>query len=299
MLTAGVFVDWENMQYGGGRRMQFAAITRLIRKHGYEVAKAIVYMAYDAEAEARNDFFRIKGESFRSALKHQGYTPYLKRVKTFADGTSKANADVDLAVDAVSQCKGFDSVWICSGDGDFEHLVTVLQMMGKRVCVLSMLGTSSSLVRTADLHIQGLLYPELVPTPQDDAHENPEDWYRGTISKFIPDRGYGFIRVADPLDDSRMEFEDMLFFHVSELSSNGMAVSPFCESLHHDRTVVEFLVKQGAKGLVAANIRPFMPPMTRITDNRFQTPENGGKRGLFSVPETEEEEDEDELKAVN
>jgi uncharacterized LabA/DUF88 family protein len=50
--------------------------------------------------------------------------------------TTKANADMDLAIDAVLQARNLDRIILLTGDGDFIRLVLALQNMGCRVEVI-------------------------------------------------------------------------------------------------------------------------------------------------------------------
>jgi uncharacterized LabA/DUF88 family protein len=59
-----------------------------------------------------------------------------KYVKRFVDDegvqTTKANADMDLAIDALLQARNLDRIILLTGDGDFLRLVLALQNMGCR-----------------------------------------------------------------------------------------------------------------------------------------------------------------------
>ena len=84
-------------------------------------------MAVDAEREEREPAYRQRNEDYRSAIRRNGFHLVLKEVKRYrnADGevVTKANSDLDLAVDALLQSQNLDYILLGTGDGDFLRLV--------------------------------------------------------------------------------------------------------------------------------------------------------------------------------
>ena len=72
-------------------------------------------------------------ESFFEALVDIGFETRLKEIRTFQDGTKKADWDVGMSLDAVSLAPHVDTVVLCTGDGDFARLCRYLQHEGVRV----------------------------------------------------------------------------------------------------------------------------------------------------------------------
>lgn len=75
-----------------------------------------------------NTVYRDKARAYQSALREIGYKVIEKRVKWFQDEAGnrygKANADLDMAVDAVLlQSENLDRVLLVTGDGDFVQVV--------------------------------------------------------------------------------------------------------------------------------------------------------------------------------
>ena len=68
-----------------------------------------------------------------------------------ADGSCKANLDVELALDLVELANTYDTaIWV-SGDGDFIPAVEQIQRLGKRVEVVGYRATTSQkLIQLAD-----------------------------------------------------------------------------------------------------------------------------------------------------
>jgi len=72
-------------------------------------------------------------ESFFEALRDIGFETKIKEIKTFADGSKKADWDLGMSLDAVSLASHVDTVVICTGDGDFARLCSHLRHEGVRV----------------------------------------------------------------------------------------------------------------------------------------------------------------------
>jgi len=72
-------------------------------------------------------------ESFFEALREIGFETKIKDIKTFADGSKKADWDLGMSLDAVSLASHVDTVVLCTGDGDFARLCTHLRHEGVRV----------------------------------------------------------------------------------------------------------------------------------------------------------------------
>jgi uncharacterized LabA/DUF88 family protein len=83
-------------------------------------------------------------------LDYNGYTMVTKPTKEFTDSFGrrkiKGNMDIELSVDAMRLAPNLDHVVLFTGDGDFRALVAALQLMGKRVSVISTLQTQPAMV---------------------------------------------------------------------------------------------------------------------------------------------------------
>ena len=93
-------------------------------------------------------------ESFFEALVDIGFETKIKEIKTFADGTKKADWDVGLSLDAVTLADHVDTLVLVTGDGDFSRLCSHLRHEGVRVEVMGFGGsTADELVDAADSFI--------------------------------------------------------------------------------------------------------------------------------------------------
>ncbi len=109
---------------------------------GRELVRAVAYVV-----RADND----DEETFFEALEDIGFETRIKTIKTFGDGTKKADWDVGLSLDAVTLADHVDAVVLCTGDGDFARLCSHLRHEGVRpeVCAFGE-STADELVAAAD-----------------------------------------------------------------------------------------------------------------------------------------------------
>ncbi|MFT4590833.1 MAG: uncharacterized LabA/DUF88 family protein [Gammaproteobacteria bacterium] len=112
-----IFVDVQNIYYtcreAYGRNFDYNAFWARVTE-GNELVGAYAY------ATDRGD---EKQQQFQNILRAIGFTVLLKPVVKRADGSTKADWDVGIALDvyeAASQC---DKVVLLSGDGDFAILL--------------------------------------------------------------------------------------------------------------------------------------------------------------------------------
>ena len=130
-----------------------------------------------------------------------GYKVILKPVKWYTDPEGnrygKANADLDMAVDALLQSQNLDRVLLVTGDGDFTRVVTTLQNQGCRVEVTAFENVSRELREEADLFfpaycVPGLLAPKSQPADVEWGEIGSR--VRGWCYFHKDDEGYGFLR---------------------------------------------------------------------------------------------------------
>jgi uncharacterized LabA/DUF88 family protein len=107
-----------------------------------ELTRAIAYVI---KANAPDE------ETFFEALVDIGFETKIKEIKTFGDGSKKADWDVGMSLDAVSLASHVDGIVLCTGDGDFSRLCSHLQHEGVRVDVLAFQeSTAEELIEAAD-----------------------------------------------------------------------------------------------------------------------------------------------------
>ncbi len=198
----GVYADVANMYRNGGQRMQYDVLREFACRDYAEPVRLNAYVTFDAERAKRDSTYRDGALSFHSKLRDYGYKVIVKEIKWFREDSGvrvgKADADLDLAVDALLQSENLDRVLIASGDGDFVNVVRALQNRGCRVEIVGLDNSSLELRREADLFISGYLIPGLIPMNL--GSEDRPEWgeigsrVRGWCYWHEADRGFGYMR---------------------------------------------------------------------------------------------------------
>ena len=88
-------------------------------------------------------------ETFFEALVDIGFETRIKDIKTFQDGSKKADWDVGMSLDAVSLANHDDTVVLCTGDGDFARVCRYLRHEGCRVEAMGFEESSSEDLKAA------------------------------------------------------------------------------------------------------------------------------------------------------
>ncbi len=266
-IKIGVFVDAENIKYNGGYQMRYDILRRFATRDGGFPQRLNTYMAFDPERAKEDYEYRKKSFAYQQMVRDFGWKITVKHVRHFTDDegntTTKANADLDLAVDAMLQSEELDQVLLVTGDGDFLQVVTALQNKGCRVELIGFKNISGQLQRQVDAFYSGYLIPDLLPI----SYEPRNDWgkpgscLRGVCSKWFPDKGYGFLRFMNRIDnnlwitDPREQDSPYVsvFCHANEVADDVTE-----DMLMNRDTVLEFYVQpseQKDDGLVANNVR--------------------------------------------
>jgi len=227
MLKTGIYVDAENIRLSGGYGMRYDKLVELANAGRSILLRANSYLAEDRARTDEDDEYRQKLYRYHDILRQCGFKVIKKYVKHFVDDegilTTKANADMDLAIDALLQARNLDRVILVTGDGDFIRLVLALQNMGCRVEVIGFDNVSHDLKEAADSYLSGFLVPGLLPIQSDESNRR-----RGSVVNYNPDRGFGFMRYYQ-LSEAGLE-PQTIFFHCSKSNANNDHV--FLDSSH-------------------------------------------------------------------
>jgi uncharacterized LabA/DUF88 family protein len=194
MLKTGIYVDAENIRMCGGYGMRYDVLVELASVGKSILLRANSYLAEDRERTKDDPEYRQKLYRYHDVIRQCGFKVIKKLVKHFVDDegilTTKANADMDLAIDALLQARNLDRIILLTGDGDFIRLVLALQNMGCRVEVIGFRYVSNDLKEAADSFLSGYLIPGLLPI----AGQSGEPRHRGIPINYNADRGFGFLR---------------------------------------------------------------------------------------------------------
>jgi len=266
-IKIGVFVDAENIKYNGGYQMRYDILRRFATRDGGFPLRLNTYMAFDPERAKEDYEYRKKSFAYQQMVRDFGWKITVKHVRHFTDDegntTTKANADLDLAVDAMLQSEELDQILLVTGDGDFLQVVTALQNKGCRVELIGFKNISGQLQRQVDAFYSGYLIPDLLPISYEPRNNwgQPGSCLRGVCSKWFPDKGYGFLRFVNRIDNNLWITDPRepdspyvsVFCHANEVADD---VSE--DMLMNRDTVLEFYVQpseQKDDGLVANNVR--------------------------------------------
>ena len=265
-IKVGVFVDAENIRYNGGYQLRYDILRRFAGRYGGSLLRLNTYIAFDKDRAREDPEYARRAYAYQQMVRDFGWKIIVKEVRRYTDDegnvTTKANADLDMAVDAMIQSEKLDLVLLVTGDGDFLQVVTALQDRGCRVELLGFRNVSQELRRQVDDYFSGFLIPDLLPIAYEPKNEwgAPGSCVRGVCSKWFPEKGYGFLRflkaidpnlwITDPREaDSPYE---SVFCHANELAEE---VSD--EILMNRDSTLEFYIERSDKdaGLVANNVR--------------------------------------------
>lgn len=87
-------------------------------------------------------------------MRRNGFRVIQKELKTFYDGTRKANLDVEIAVDMLSLAGRYDTAVLVSGDEDFVYAINAVAYKGCRVEVAGFRSnTAPRLIDVSDFFI--------------------------------------------------------------------------------------------------------------------------------------------------
>jgi uncharacterized LabA/DUF88 family protein len=141
----GILADSQNLYHTAqslhSRNVDYAALL----EEAVQDRELVRAIAFVIRADSADE------ERFFEALAEIGFETKIKSIRTYADGTKKADWDVGMSLDAVTLADHVDTVVLCTGDGDFTRLCSHLRHEGVRVEVMAFeQSTAASLVEAAD-----------------------------------------------------------------------------------------------------------------------------------------------------
>src|SRR4029078_8738069 len=146
-----IFVDVPNLIYAAERRninLDFGRVLDYFTR-GRELVRATAYAPISDDPQAK-----LESQRFVHYFIGFPYRLVTKPLKRFADGSMKANFDIELAIDILPMSARLDVVVLMSGDGDFRRVVELIASRGVRVEVVAFAEAASTGVKAgADLYI--------------------------------------------------------------------------------------------------------------------------------------------------
>ena len=133
----GVIADAQNLYHSAqSLYSQNVDYSALLRKAVQDRA-LVRAIAYVIRADSPDE------ESFFEALRDIGFETRIKDIKTFPDGSQKADWDVGMSLDAVTLADHVDVLVLATGDGDFSRLCRHLRHEGVRTEVVGFGGSTA------------------------------------------------------------------------------------------------------------------------------------------------------------
>jgi uncharacterized LabA/DUF88 family protein len=181
-----IFIDGNNLFHAArsvGVEIDYAKFLNFLRGNS-PLLRAFFYTGVDEKAERQQGFLLW--------MRRNGYRVVEKDLKTYADGTKKANLDVEIAVDMLSLADKYDTAVLVSGDEDFSYAINAVAYKGVRVELAGFRSnTSPRLIDVADQfieldsHIEEITKAESRYTP----HNHTNNHHSG--SHYIQQRSSG------------------------------------------------------------------------------------------------------------
>lgn len=144
-----IFIDGNNLFHAAravGVEIDYAKLLNFLRGNS-DLLRAFFYTGVDERAERQQGFLLW--------MRRNGYRVVEKELKTYADGTKKANLDVEIAVDMLSLADKYDTAVLVSGDEDFAYAINAVAYKGVRVELAGFrTNTSPRLIDVADQFIE-------------------------------------------------------------------------------------------------------------------------------------------------
>jgi uncharacterized LabA/DUF88 family protein len=143
-----VFIDGNNLFHAARFHnidIDYNKLLRVLLGDG-RLLRAFFYTGVDVGAERQQGFLLW--------MRRNGFRVVQKELKTFYDGSRKANLDVEIAVDMLSLAGRYDTAVLVSGDEDFVYAVNAVAYKGCRVEVAGFRSnTAPKLIDVADYFI--------------------------------------------------------------------------------------------------------------------------------------------------
>lgn len=191
-----VFIDGNNLFHAArfhNLDIDYNKLLRVLLGDG-RLLRAFFYTGVDAGAERQQGFLLW--------MRRNGFRVIQKELKTFYDGTRKANLDVEIAVDMLSLAGRYDTAVLVSGDEDFVYAVNAVAYKGCRVEVAGFRSnTAPKLIDVADYFID----------LGDIAEQVRKEWHHGP--RYDERELHGLGQLRDPLEPPPYLPHDMVAAH--------------------------------------------------------------------------------------
>lgn len=201
-----VFIDGNNLFHAARFHtidIDYNKLLRVLLGDG-RLLRAFFYTGVDVGAERQQGFLLW--------MRRNGFRVVQKELKTFYDGTRKANLDVEIAVDMLSLAGRYDTAVLVSGDEDFVYAINAVAYKGCRVEVAGFRSnTAPRLIDVADFFIDLGDIADLIrkDISQGNEYEVPSFVPPGDLHDSMRgNSGSGFPRAAIPIESDYSDDEN-------------------------------------------------------------------------------------------
>ncbi len=246
----GIYVDVENIIRNGGFGIQYDVLRKFVCDDGSVPIRLNAYVGYDRKKAQQDDNYNDWTRNYFSRIRSFGYKLIAKEVKWFRDEAgdlyAKANADLDMAIDALLQSENLDRVVLVTGDGDFTRVARALQNKGCRVEVIAFDNVSPDLRGETDVFTSGYLVPNLLSIRDSKPWGDIGSRVRGMCYYFNRDEKFGYFRFLQQfgplwITDSREKDSpyQTVYFHADSVLNNEVVKELPSRELVFEFTLVE------------------------------------------------------------
>jgi len=130
LIQRGIFIDLQNLYSAGkssGYQLDYQSFRNYFLQSPAHYTRFTAFSSYDPQREDQHRFLM--------ALARMGYRIVSKPLKRLPSGETKANMDMEMAMEILAVAPHLHEIVIVSGDGDFTALVNYLIQQGKIVKV--------------------------------------------------------------------------------------------------------------------------------------------------------------------
>lgn len=100
------------------------------------------------------DFNNDKQHNFLLWMRRHNYRVIAKELTEFADGSKKADLNIEITIDMMTLIGSYDTAVLVSGDGDLAYAVDAISYRGVRVEIVGLNSmTSENLIDVADAYV--------------------------------------------------------------------------------------------------------------------------------------------------
>lgn len=143
-----IFIDGASIFYAAlqlGIEIDYCKLLRFLTKD-CKLLRSFFYTGIDPSNQ--------KQQNFILWMRNHGYRVLTKDLTQYADGSKKANMNVEIAIDMMTLVGCYDTAILVSGDGELAYAVNAISYRGARVNIVSLRSmTSDSLINLADCYI--------------------------------------------------------------------------------------------------------------------------------------------------